>query len=224
MADQQADLDWTDAGIPVSRRFGDTYFSIQGGLEETRHVFLAGNDLPARFRDGFQIAELGFGSGLNLLTTAAAWRDAGLAGTLHFTSFEAHAMAAGDMARALAPFPQIASGLPALMAALAAGPGPHDLPGGIRLTVIPGDARQTLPAWQGRADAWYLDGFAPARNPEMWSSDLMAEVARHLAPGGSLATYTAAGHVRRALAAAGLIVERAAGFGPKRHMTRGRRP
>ena len=89
-------------------------------------------------------------------------------------------------------------------------------------TIILGDARQTLTTWTGKADAWFLDGFSPAKNPELWSPDLMAEVARHTAPGGTFATYTAAGHVRRALAEAGFTVTRQSGFGSKRHMTTGR--
>lgn len=224
MADQQAELDWTADAVPVSRRFDDPYFSLQGGLAETHHVFHAGNGLPGRFRNGFRIAELGFGTGLNLLATARLWRESGQAGTLHFTTFEAFPMAPADMERALAAFPEVARDAPALIAALARGPGPHDLPGGIRLTLVTGDARETLPAWQGAADAWFLDGFSPAKNPEMWGDGLMAEVARHMAPGGTLATYTAAGHVRRALAAAGVAVERLPGYGAKRHMTRGTRP
>ena len=91
-------------------------------------------------------------------------------------------------------------------------------------SVILGDANTTLPAWQGRADAWFLDGFSPAKNPELWSADLMAQVAAHTAPGGSFATYTAAGHVRRALSEAGFAVERRPGHARKRHMTTGTRP
>jgi tRNA U34 5-methylaminomethyl-2-thiouridine-forming methyltransferase MnmC len=87
-----------------------------------------------------------------------------------------------------------------------------------------GDARETLPQWQGRADAWFLDGFSPAKNPELWSPDLMAEVARHTKPGGTFATYTAAGFVRRGLQAAGFGVERRKGHGHKRHMTAGKLP
>ena len=91
--------------------------------------------------------------------------------------------------------------------------------GDVVVEVILGDARDTLPAWSGRADAWYLDGFAPARNPALWAPELLAEVARHTAPGGTAATYTAAGAVRRGLAEAGFAVERVAGYGRKRHMT-----
>ncbi|MEL6518251.1 MAG: MnmC family methyltransferase, partial [Pseudomonadota bacterium] len=90
---------------------------------------------------------------------------------------------------------------------------------GVSVEVILGEATQTLPAWNGRADAWYLDGFAPARNPALWSPAMMAEVARHTAPAGTAATYSAAGDVRRGLAAAGFTVTRVPGFGRKRHMT-----
>lgn len=216
---EPADLDWRDA-IPVSRRFDDPYFSLAGGLEETRHVFLSGNDLPRRLRDGFHIAELGFGTGLNLLATALMWQGLGTPGALHFTSFEAFPMAPDDMERAHRAFPETALLADCLRQGLTGGTTRFAL-AGITVTLIIGDARDTLPTWGGRADAWFLDGFSPARNPELWSPALMAEVARHTAPGGSFATYTAAGHVRRALADAGFTVTRAPGFARKRHMTVG---
>lgn len=217
----QPELDWTDAGVPVARRFDDPYFSLGNGLAETRHVFVAGNGLPGRFRPGFNIAELGFGTGLNMLTVLMAWRAAGVAGPLRYTSFEAFPMAVGDMARALAAFPEVAEVAAPVLAQWAAGARVIRAEG-LEAEVILGDARETLPAWGGRADAWFLDGFSPAKNPELWGPDLMAEVARHTAPQGSFATYTAAGHVRRALQAAGFQVERQPGFGAKRHMSAGR--
>lgn len=217
--DQRADVAWRDGVIPVSTRFDDPYFSLNNGLAETRHVFLAGNQLPDRLRDGFHVAELGFGTGLNLLALAALWRDMGAPGVIRFTSFEAFPMAAAEMGRALTAFPALADMAALLVAQWGAGQR-ITLPG-VQAEIIIGDARQTLPRWQGQADAWFLDGFSPAKNPELWSADLMAEVARHTAPGGTFATYTAAGHVRRALAAAGFAVERAPGHAGKRHMSRG---
>ena len=218
MNDQRAEVEWRGA-VPVSARFDDPYYSLEDGPAETAHVFLGGNDLPGRFAPGFHIAELGFGTGLNFLVALAAWRAAEVAGRLRFTSFEAYPVAAGDRARALAPF----SGLP--VEALADFGGGGEMAGpDFDLTVIPGDARRTLPAWAGRADAWFLDGFAPARNPELWEPGLMRAVAGATAPGGTAATYSAAGHVRRALAEAGFAVERVPGFGRKRHMTRARMP
>ncbi|MFH5775262.1 tRNA (5-methylaminomethyl-2-thiouridine)(34)-methyltransferase MnmD [Paracoccus sp. NGMCC 1.201697] len=208
-----ADLDWRDGAIPVSRRFDDPYFSLNGGLDETRHVFLAGNDLPGRLVPGFHVAELGFGTGLNLLALAQVATD-----PIRFTSFEAFPMDSQELTRAHSAFPELA----ALSAQLRDGwPHRRFRVGQVEAEIIEGDARTALPAWTGRADAWFLDGFSPAKNPELWGEDLMRQVALHTAPGGSFATYTAAGHVRRALAAAGFQVSRAQGFAGKRHMSRG---
>jgi tRNA U34 5-methylaminomethyl-2-thiouridine-forming methyltransferase MnmC len=217
MADteQAQGLEWLDGVIPVSRRFDDPYFSLAGGLEETRHVFLAGNGLPERLRPGFHIGELGFGTGLNLLATWLMACDM----PLRYTTFEAYPITAEEMVRSHAAFPEAAAVSAPLIDAWAKGLRQFSL-GTIEVTVIGADARTALPAWDGRADAWYLDGFSPAKNPELWGDDLMAEVARHTAPGGTFATYTAAGHVRRALSA-GFTVTRQPGFARKRHMTTG---
>jgi len=215
-----ADVIWLDGGVPASARFDDPYFSLAGGLDEARHVYLAGNGLPGRLCDGFAVAELGFGTGLNLLALWLAWRATGRAGTLRYTGFEAFPMRADEIARALAPFPEAAAAAPPLLAQWQAGARRLELPG-LVAEVIEGDARTTLPAWEGFAGAWFLDGFSPAKNPEMWGAGLMAAVAAHTAPGGTFATYTAAGHVRRALQAAGFAVSRCPGFGAKRHMSRG---
>ena len=222
-ADQTAQLDWKDGTIPVSRRFDDPYFSIQNGLAETRHVFLGGNDLPARFAPGFHIAELGFGTGLNLLAALLAWRESGIAGTLRFTSFEAFPMQAADMARALEAFPEARAIADPVLEQWATGARRIALDD-LSAQILIGDARVRLPGWDGRADAWFLDGFSPAKNPELWDAALMSQVAQHTAPGGSAATYTAAGFVRRALADAGFDVARIPGFGRKRHMTVARMP
>jgi tRNA U34 5-methylaminomethyl-2-thiouridine-forming methyltransferase MnmC len=213
-------VDWTDSGTPVSSRFGDPYFSKADGLAETRFVYLAANDLPARFRDGFRIAELGFGTGLNLIAAILAWQAAGLPGRLGYTSFEMFPMPAPDMARAHAAFPETAEISDEILSNWSKDHRRFTIRN-TDVTVITGDARNTLPAWHGHADAWFLDGFAPARNPELWSPDILAQVARHTTPGGTFATYTAAGDVRRALQAAGFQVSRVPGFGTKRHMTRG---
>jgi tRNA U34 5-methylaminomethyl-2-thiouridine-forming methyltransferase MnmC len=215
---QAADIRWREGGVPESRRFGDPYFSLDGGLDETRHVFLAGNDLPARFVPGFRVAETGFGTGLNLLAAWQSWREAGVPGRLTYTAFEAFPMLPADMARAHAAFPAVAALSAELMSRF---DGVRFTVPDLELTVIHGDARMTLPAWDGVADAWFLDGFAPARNPELWEDGLLAAVAARTAPGGTFATYTAAGHVRRALAAAGFTVDRRPGHGHKRHMTAG---
>ena len=217
MADQRAELTWTDEQIPISDRFDDPYYSLQNGLEETRHVFLAGNDLPGRFAPGFRIAELGFGTGLNMLTVWSAWEASGQTTPLTFTSFEAFPMDPADMARALACFPELQPWSSRFLAHWQGGE--CDL-GTLHLKVIEGDARETLPAWSDIADAWFLDGFSPAKNPELWQADLLKQVAGHTVAGGTVATYTAAGFVRRALTEAGFSVTRSPGYGRKRHMTR----
>jgi tRNA U34 5-methylaminomethyl-2-thiouridine-forming methyltransferase MnmC len=211
-------LAWRDGSTPVSTRFDDPYFSLAGGLAETRHVFLAGNDLPGRFRPGFQVAELGFGTGLNLLATALATDI-----PLRFTSFEAFPMSGAEISRALSAFPEAEAIAGPLVAAMQQGLLRFSLRS-ISVELILGDVRKTLPEWPQKADAWYLDGFSPAKNPEMWGEDLMAEVAAHTAAQGTFATYTAAGFVRRGLAAAGFAVSRAPGHAGKRHMSRGVKP
>ena len=220
MQDQPPELEWTEDDVPVATRFDDPYFSLGNGLAETAHVFLAGNDLPARFTDGFHVAELGFGTGLNLLAALRLWRESGQAGTLRFTTFEAYPMTAEDMRRAQAAFPEIAD----LTAELSPHFGKHAFTlRDLDFRLIEGDARKTLPAWDGQADAWFLDGFAPAKNPELWEPALLQAVVDHTAPQGTAATYTAAGHVRRGLAEAGFEVWRDPGFGRKRHMTKARK-
>lgn len=216
MQDQRAELEWREGEIPVSTRFDDPYFSLENGLAETAYVFLEGNGLPGRFRDGFHIAELGFGTGLNLLAAVRLWRESGQTGTLRYTTFEAFPMSAQEMIRAQSAFDEISE--------IAQDFAPHwpatklSLPG-LEFRMIKGDARETLPVWQGQADAWFLDGFSPAKNPELWGAALMQQVERHTAPQGTAATYTAAGFVRRGLQDAGFEVERRPGFGRKRHMT-----
>lgn len=211
----QSALSWQDGVIPVSTRFDDPYFSQNDGLSETRHVFLAGNDLPARLTPGFHIAELGFGTGLNLLALALITKT-----PTRFTSFEAFPLPAQDIARALDHFPEARAVADPFLNAWSQGQTKFQL-GQITAEIIIGDARETLAQWPLRADAWFLDGFSPAKNPELWSSEILHQVACHTAPGGSFATYTAAGHVRRALQEAGFDVERRPGHGKKKHMSAG---
>ncbi len=217
ITDEQGSITWRDGVVPVSSRFDDPYFSLNDGLAETQHVFLAGNDLPARLQTGFQIAELGFGTGLNLLATLLICPP-DLA--IQYTSFEAYPLTAPDIARALDHFPSARAVADPFLTAWAAGARSFQL-GPIAVQVMIGDARETLPAWTSRADAWFLDGFSPAKNPELWSDEIMEQVARNTARGGTFATYTAAGHVRRALSDNGFAVERVQGHGTKRHMSKG---
>lgn len=218
-----AALDWSAQGVPVSPRFEDPYFSFEDGLAESRHVFLEGNGLPERLRPGFHIAELGFGTGLNMLATWRAAQESGVSGDVLFTSFEAYPLEAAQIDRALALFPELAPLRALFIPAWAQTSGALReiyLPGMV-LRVVIGDARETLPRWDGRADAWFLDGFSPAKNPELWDEGLMMQIAAHSQNGATCATYSAAGHVRRALSAAGFSITRRPGFARKRHMSAG---
>jgi tRNA U34 5-methylaminomethyl-2-thiouridine-forming methyltransferase MnmC len=222
MTGQTLDIEWRPGGVPASRRFSDPYYSLDNGLAETRHVFLGGNGLPERFFPGFHIAELGFGTGLNLMAALLAWRESGMTGQLRYTGFEAYPLGAVEIATALAVFPDLALVARPLLVALERGRKRFET-AELVAEIIIGDARQTVPRWGGCADAWFLDGFAPARNPELWEPELLAEVGRHTAPDGTCATYSAAGVVRRGLQAAGFEVRRVPGFGRKRHMILGQR-
>ena len=221
MTNQTAKLDWRN-GVPIAAAFDDPYYSLDNGLAETEHVFLTGNDLPARFGGDFHIAELGFGTGLNFLVTWAAWDLAGRPGQLHFTSFEAFPMGLDDMRHALSHFPQLSPYADKLCGGWHPDQGATHLDDGLILHVVTGDARLTVPAWPHQADAWYLDGFSPAKNPQLWEPSLLAAVGAHTKTDGTAATYSAAGHIRRSLQDAGFEVTRIAGYGRKRHMTRAR--
>jgi len=161
------------------------------------------------------VAELGFGTGLNALATLKAWDQKG---GFRFTSFEAFPMAATDMARALKHWPtlQIAPLIEAWNKGLR-----HIQIGPMCLEVIEGCVTETLPQWEGLADAWYLDGFSPAKNDAMWTADVMRQVGKHTQIGGTCATYSAATRIRTRLENAGFEVTRTKGYGHKRHMTRG---
>jgi tRNA U34 5-methylaminomethyl-2-thiouridine-forming methyltransferase MnmC len=226
MPDTVHDLDWDDTGQPRSQQFGDQFYSREDGRAECAHVFIAGNGLPARWHgvERFHIAELGFGTGLNLIETWRQWiavREPGQ--QLKFTSFEAYPMAADDMARALERWPEL-EGLADQFIAKWRQSRPDqaiELDPQTTLKVEPGQALERVSYWGESANAWYLDGFSPARNPDMWSAELMQAVYNRTAPGGTFATYAAAGWVRRNLAAAGFTIERKPGFGSKREMLAG---
>ena len=211
--------------------FGDVYFSEAGGMDETTHVYLEQNQLASRFRSctgnsSFTIAETGFGTGLNWLATMSLWQRESSAGWLHYVSVEKHPLALPDLEKAQGLWPAFHEFAAALQKHY-----PRLLPGFHRivlpqwrstLTLYFGDVADMLPGLAARVDAWFLDGFAPARNPEMWTSGLYEAMARLSQPSATLATFTSAGHVRRGLQAAGFDVEKVAGFGLKRDMLRGR--
>lgn len=225
-----APLTWHDGDMPYSTAFGDHFYCQTDGRLECSHVFLSGNGLPARWQETaeFCIGELGFGTGLNAAETWRQWktqRDPN--GRLHFVSFELHPMQASDIDRALSRWPEIDAERKALVARWPDQPEGQveiDLDSQTHLTVVCGDAYESLTASDVSFDAWFLDGFAPSRNSAMWSAELMQLVHDHTRPGGSFATYAAAGFVRRNLIAAGYALERRPGFAGKREMLCGVKP
>lgn len=218
MIGTQPPISWIDNSIPVSCKFNDSYYSIYGGLEETNFVFLSGNNLPGRFNDGFHIAELGFGTGLNMLVSIEAFYKANIKGTLYYTSFEKYPLEKSQAERALKSFPTLNKNFLLDQWSQKTFSVVSDR---IIGTVIIGDARKTVEQWSGKADAWFLDGFSPSKNPELWEPNLLKNVAIKTKKNGTFATYTAAGAVRRNLSNSGFLVEKVTGFGRKRHMCKG---
>ncbi|MFN4178506.1 tRNA (5-methylaminomethyl-2-thiouridine)(34)-methyltransferase MnmD [Phenylobacterium sp.] len=216
-------LTWTDDGQPRSRLFGDVYFSAEDGLAETRAVFLEGCGLPGAWaeRRRFVVGELGFGTGLNIVALLDLWRRTRPAeGRLHVFTIEGHPITAEEAARALSRWPEVAGIAEALVRrwpGRARGVHRIELPEFAAVVdVAVMDVAEALAGWTGRADAWFLDGFSPALNPQMWTDEILALVGARSAPGARAATFTVAGQVRRGLAAAGFAVEKRPGFGRKR--------
>ncbi|MCX7628137.1 MAG: bifunctional tRNA (5-methylaminomethyl-2-thiouridine)(34)-methyltransferase MnmD/FAD-dependent 5-carboxymethylaminomethyl-2-thiouridine(34) oxidoreductase MnmC [Methylophilaceae bacterium] len=227
---QDVPFAWQD-GQPYSPRYGDIYFSRDSGIAETRHVFLEQNHLARRWaelKDGemFVIGETGFGTGLNFLCAWQLWEQVSPASArLHFISTERHPLPADALRLSLALWPELAAFADQLMYQYGdLAPGWHRMAfaqGRVMLTLLIGDVNATLPRLGAQIDAWFLDGFAPAKNPEMWSPRVFETIARCSAPGTTFATYTSAGRVRRGLEAVGFRVEKVRGYGRKRDMLRG---
>ena len=224
-----ARLEFTNDGTPYSSAYSDIYHSPHGGPTQARHVFLSGNDLPQRWqgRQRFVILETGFGLGLNFLATWQAWRDdPQRSRRLHFVSIEKHPFTAADLAVAHTAWPEFAALAPDLLKQWPSlTRGMHRLyfeNDQLVLTLLFGDATTQLASIDASVDAFYLDGFAPAKNPELWTPRLCKGLARMAAPGATLATWSVAGNVRAALAAAEFDLQKRPGFAGKWQMLTGR--
>ncbi len=233
---KNAVLAWNDAGTPVSDQFDDVYFSNIDGLEETRYVFLSQNRLPERWNEfqqrRFVVAETGFGTGLNFL---ALWQwfdtykekkpNAPLK-ELHFISFEKFPVTPEDLKKAHQAWPELEKYAKQLQTHYPiAVPDCHRLvfaDGAVTLDLWIGDIKDCMPAVptpkEGLIDAWFLDGFAPSKNPDMWNQDLFNGMAKLAKQDCTCATFTAAGFVRRGLIEAGFSMKKVKGFGTKRDM------
>lgn len=225
---QHAKLAWHDQQ-PFSAEYQDIYFSTDNGLLETEYVFLQGNNLFDRWQQAnmniFTIAETGFGTGLNFLSAAKLWLEtAPKQATLHFISVEKHPLTLQDITSALQLWPDLSQ---LCLPLLAQYPLLIDqkkislYDGRVQLTLLIGDATEQLSRITDQADAWFLDGFSPTKNPEMWQTALFEQIAMHSHAATTFATFTSAGMVRRGLAAAGFQVNKRAGFGKKREMIYG---
>lgn len=227
-------LSWKD-GVPFSEEYGDVYYSAEDGLEESRYVFVQGNHLPQRLASGVSsltVAETGFGTGLNFLALWQQWRQTPEPRPrLHYITTELHPISVEALAQAHAKWPELAAlsaELQSIYPPAFAGAQRRWLEGGrIQIDFLWGDAAESLAKYQpaelpAKVDAWFLDGFAPAKNAGMWHEPLYQAMARLSHATTTLASFTAAGHVRRGLDAAGFITARQKGFGRKRDMTVGR--
>ncbi len=223
---EQAKTSWLENNVPLSNRFDDTYYTRSDGRGETNHVYIQGNDLPHRWMNCSHcvIAELGFGTGLNFLETARQWIEKKpVDATLDFVSFEQFPLVADEIRRAISPWNELEelTGILCQNWQTDRDKFEMEFPGDIRLKVNFGDANVLLPSHELFADAWYLDGFSPSKNPEMWNENLMCEIYKSTKSGGTFATYSVAGVVRRNLQTAGFETARAKGFGSKREMLTG---
>ncbi|MFT5334381.1 MAG: tRNA 5-methylaminomethyl-2-thiouridine biosynthesis bifunctional protein, partial [Halioglobus sp.] len=231
---QSAELEWPEDSGPRSKHYDDVYFSPAGGLAESEHVFLRGNGLPERWkrhdRPLFCIIETGFGTALNFLVTWDLWRrQSADRPILHYISVEKYPLNKADLSRALSYWPSLAN-----LAAQLEERYPEPIRGQHRLILEEGkvildlwwenveDALVSLSSGEHKpADAWYLDGFCPARNESMWTQRLYSAMAAASRPSATFSTFSAAGDVRRGLSTAGFTVTKATGFGPKRECLQG---
>lgn len=233
--------------VPISTIFDDVYFSRDGGLEETRYVFLEGNRLFQRWIESsnrsFVIAETGFGTGLNFLATIQLWMEFQKSRSvdstinehynniskpmqwLHFISVEGYPLTGEYISKYLSPLQELSPYLGSLISKYKI----HS-PGFYRfqfpeysasLTILYGLAEEVLPDLSADVDAWFLDGFSPAKNPDMWSDKVFQEMARLSHKGTTFSTYTSSGYVRKGLESVGFLVKKIPGFGKKREMSIG---
>ena len=229
-------INWRDNNVPESVLYGDIYYAPENGLAESQHVFLEGIGAPGIWtdRDHITIGETGFGTGLNFLATWHLWRKTAQKDScLHYISTEKHPLHRTEITRALSPWQSLEDEIRTLLSHYPDNP-LQELQGyqrfqfdegRVTLTLCVGDCASQLSrltSQTGCVDAWYLDGFSPAKNPDMWCDAVYQQLGRLSAPYARLATFTAAGHVRRGLTAAGFHMEKSPGYGRKRERLIGR--
>lgn len=214
--------------VPRSERFADVYFNSEDGPGETAHVFFDGNGLPDRWQGAqrFTIGETGFGTGLNFLLTWELFdRTAPKGAMLDYVSVEKYPLSADFIRKGLSPWAErLSPYLEKFLAQYPARvPGFHRIvfDNRVALTLIFDDANDALAEIEGDFDAWFLDGFTPSRNPDMWTDKIFAEIGRLSSDGTTFSTFTAAGFVKRAMRDVGFDVKKTKGFGFKWSMLSG---
>lgn len=224
---QNSPLTWNN-GVPTSNIYGDIYFSRENGLEETIYVFLDGNNLPQRWREldyDFHIIETGFGTGLNFFASLLLWNTCANKVKLHYTAIEKHPLTIDDIKRAISSYPQFDSYLEEFSTQYPATP--NNLSKlvlsneTVQLTLLWGDVNEVISTITHKAHAWFLDGFSPSKNPDMWSDTLYKSMHKLTEKNGTFATFTASGNVRRGLQENGFSVRKIPGYGQKRHILAG---
>lgn len=221
-------LHWLNNDTPFSKTYDDIYFSKESGLEESKYVFLDGNDLSNRWQDltkNFCIIETGFGTGLNFLNCLRLYKSQTRKFKLYFYSIEKYPLIPQDIKHSLSVYTELEKYTAQLIDLYDGNNIVGNILsmdfGGIELKILIGDIKDVIFQVDIKADAWFLDGFAPSKNPDMWSSQLYSNMAALTNPKGSFATYTSSGMVRKGLTEHGFLVSKAKGFGNKRHMLKG---
>jgi len=220
-------LNWKENLTPINLRFDDIYYAEEDGLAEARYVYLTNNSLPQKWlgQSECAIAELGFGTGLNFFATLDLWNQNPMKDSiLRFSSCEKFPLSKEDITKALSRWPELQSLLYNFLTAYdpnRSGFQKITLLNNVELSLFIGDVSEYLTRLQGPIDAWYLDGFAPRKNPEMWSDEVFDRILKLSSRSANFATFAAAGFIRRGLMARGFQVSKVAGFGRKREMLRG---
>ena len=234
-----AAIQWDKNGLPRSLLFDDKYFCEENGLLESQYIFCGGNQLKERWQNlpvdaegTFTIAEAGFGTGLNFLCAWRLWRQCSPVNrTLHYISIDQYPLSIDDLSIALKLWPELNSDSQQLIEQYPSAFSPyHDLyfdERNVRLTLVFDHIIDAFDAMNNERvsfqpiDAWFLDGFAPSKNPQMWSEDVFVCMAQLSRPGTTLSTFTVAGKVRRGLNNQGFSISKVKGFGRKRQMLQG---
>lgn len=206
---------------PYSTTYNDIYFNAENGLQESVHVFINGNNLPQKFKQyqNFTIIETGFGTGLNMLATLHYWKKhSPKTAQLQYISIEKHLLPPATIKTALSHMSAIQQEYNSFIALYTPVQTTYNLSNNVRLNIIHAELDTGLDQIVKKADAWFLDGFTPSRNPEMWSKKLFDTMAQHTSPKATFATFTAASHIKKGLQSAGFTVQKKPGYGKKREI------